>query len=265
MKLASQKDTGSPRNLSVSSRAGTGRKSSALLTAIKSLAADIAAIKLAVVTNEQRQPLQQRPAPAHLARAAAATPVQQWKATQPAQLWTRPTGSGVVPLLQQGDRQPTHAPSSPVSLAHLHDLRTMQAELTYPSASHTPSTSQPVLRVSMSRPAATTYSAGKASDPSDSDAAWRNLAPATAPPLPPEWGLPATEGCNGLAHTNSESQAQEWDGVVLVPGSGRLQPIFSRGVLENVGLQARPRQQAVGQSVSWAVALEAALDSDAAQ
>jgi hypothetical protein len=258
IKLASQQDTGSPCPPTACSRACTGRKSNALLAAVKSLAADITAIKLAVVGNGEAPHVSQRQAPARLTRAAsAAAAVQQqlWSSTPEsnlamAPLWPRP--KVIAPLLQQGFRPSTHAPSAPASLTHLHDMPR-------PAEPTTPTAAQPARRVSRSRPAPTTFSTPEAPDPAD--AAWRNEALATAPPLPPEWGFPA-DGGTGAAH--SSSQAKEWGDVVLVPGRGRLPPFFSRGVqqVDGVSSQTRPRQRGTGHSVSWAVALEAALDSD---
>jgi hypothetical protein len=258
MKLASQQDTASPRTQAACSRAGTGRRTGALLAAIKSLAADIAAIKLAVVACDDGQQVSQAPGPALLARAAtSSSPARHWGGnpeSKLARLWAKPTG--VVPLLQQGRSLPTRAPYAPASLAHDYDMRARPAEEPSHYASH-PSRQQK--RVSRSRPAAANFSTAEAFVPADD--AWPNGAPATAPPLPPEWGLRAEDG-NGAAHTSA--QPEEWGGVVLVPGRGRLPTFFSHDVrrVGGVSPHAHPRLQAMGQTVSWAVALEAALDSD---
>jgi hypothetical protein len=264
MKLSNQQDKASPRPQAACLRAGTGRRSNSLLAAIKSLAADIAAIKMAVAPDDgdQQFRVSHHPGPGHLALAtAAATTAKQWRGisqSKMAQMGAKTTG--IVPLLQQGRRPPTHSPYAPTSLEHreLDDMHARTAE------QEPPNPAQPArekISFSRSRSAASTYLVDEALAPADS--AWRSGAPATAPPMPPEWGIPSrVEGGNGAAHTSS--QAEEWGGVVLVPGRGRLPPFFTHDIRQagRICQQAQSPQHAGGRTVSWAVALEAELDSD---
>jgi hypothetical protein len=251
MRLSSQQDNSkaSPSTQATCSRSGIGRRSGALLAAIKSMAADIAAIKLAMAPSELGQQLEvsQRQGP-ELARAAATTAAaNQWGGiSQSRMAQTRAKPTGIVPRLQQSSRLPTHAPYAAASLAHLDDMRARAADAAQPVREK--------IDVSRSRSAAAIYSM----DETSAQAAWQNGAPATAPPLPPEWGI-RTEVDNFAEHANL--QAEEWGGMVLVPGRGRLSPFFSHDVRQ-AGQQAHTPPHVMGRTVSWAVALEAELESD---
>ena len=146
IKLSSQQEysKSSPRTQAACARAGTGRRSGTLLAAIKSLAADIAAIKLAVPAvniEEGQQRLKHPGAVHHTLDSASASAAQELGDTSRSKLvQTRAKSTGVVPLLQQGRRPPTHVPCNPVTMVHLvHDLDVLNsrpAKLLTPSASH---------------------------------------------------------------------------------------------------------------------------------
>jgi hypothetical protein len=164
MKLSSQQDKASPRTQAACSRAGTGRRSNALLAAIKSLAADIAAIKLAVpaVNNEEDKQRSQSPAVLHNACTSSSFAAQQWEGTSEstkAQMEAKTTGS--VQLLKQGRRSPMQVPYTPTVLVHLHEMYTRPAK----SSTLLASLAEPLLAASLAPAESCPYSTSAMRDP----------------------------------------------------------------------------------------------------
>jgi hypothetical protein len=167
MKLASQQDKASPRTQATCPRTGTGRKSGALLAAIKSLAADIAAIKLAVpiFNNEDGQ---QSPQAVHPQASAPTSSEQQWEGASISKVaQTAGKTTNIVPLLHQGRRPPMHVPyAPPVTLMHLHEMHARPAKSSTPLASP----ADPVLAASP--------------DPADAHSSSTSVTPGPGPSTP---------------------------------------------------------------------------------
>jgi hypothetical protein len=221
MKQASQQDNASPRTPAATcSRAGTGRRSGVLLSAIKSLAADIAAIKLAVpsVADKEGQQVLQRPGPAHLVRAAAAVEAaQQWEITSESKMaQMRAKSTGVLPFLQQGRRPPMHVPYAPSSLVHVHDMHARPALSSAPLA-----------------PPAEPHRAtspGQAESPSSSTSVTPGQGPSTPSPASSTFPLLSATAQPATSH-NSHRQ----DSPVLSP-LPLPAPLFTTGIADSVFL-----------------------------